>query len=141
MTPSTVTHQAPLSREFSMQEDCNAKPFPSPRDLPNPGIELGSPALQVDSLPLELSGKPEHYNKLSTSFSPFCLLLIPSFSTFSAQKFNCSSLISGENQIEHKLKYETIFSLAFLVLSPTNINMQPCCIIVHVLLETILSLN
>ena len=31
----------------------------SPADLPNPGIELGSPALQVDSLPTELSGKPQ----------------------------------------------------------------------------------
>ena len=32
-------------------------PFPSPGDLPDPGIELGSPALQVDSLPTELPGK------------------------------------------------------------------------------------
>jgi len=32
-------------------------------DLPNPGIELGSPALQVDSLPIELSGKP-HASKV-----------------------------------------------------------------------------
>ena len=31
----------------------------SPADLPNPGIELGSPALQTDSLPIELSGKPK----------------------------------------------------------------------------------
>ena len=35
-----------------------AYPFPSPADLPNPGIKPGSPALQVDSLPTELSGKP-----------------------------------------------------------------------------------
>ena len=34
------------------------KPFPSPGDLPNPGIELGSPALQADSLTTEISGKP-----------------------------------------------------------------------------------
>ena len=33
-------------------------PIPSPEDLPDPGLELGSPALQVDSLPTELSGKP-----------------------------------------------------------------------------------
>ena len=32
--------------------------FPSPRDLPNPGIEPGSPALQAGSLPTELQGKP-----------------------------------------------------------------------------------
>ena len=35
--------------------------FPSPGDLPNSGIELRSPALQVDSLPNELSGKPPEY--------------------------------------------------------------------------------
>ena len=33
-------------------------PFPSPEDLPEPGIELGSPALQADSLPFELQGSP-----------------------------------------------------------------------------------
>ena len=32
--------------------------MPSPWDLPDPGIELGSPALQMDSLPAELPGKP-----------------------------------------------------------------------------------
>ena len=32
--------------------------FPSPGDLPNPGIKLGSPALQADSLPTEPSGEP-----------------------------------------------------------------------------------
>ena len=32
--------------------------YPSPADLPDPGIELGSPVLQADSLPTELSGKP-----------------------------------------------------------------------------------
>ena len=44
--------------EFSRQEYWSGFPFPSPGDLPDPGIELGSPALQVDSLPTELSGKP-----------------------------------------------------------------------------------
>ena len=34
------------------------KPFPSPGDLPDPGIEPWSPALQADSLPAELSGNP-----------------------------------------------------------------------------------
>ena len=49
-TPRTVACQAPLSIEFSMQEYCNGLPFPSPRDLPDPGIEPGSPALQAVSL-------------------------------------------------------------------------------------------
>ena len=39
------------------QEYGSGQPFPSPVDLPDPGIEPGSPALQVDSLPTELSGK------------------------------------------------------------------------------------
>ena len=36
-------------------------PFPSPGDLPNPGVEPRSPALQADSLPTELQGKPSGY--------------------------------------------------------------------------------
>jgi len=51
VTPWTIHHQAPLSMEFSRQEYWSGLPFPSPRDLPNPGIEPGSPTLQVDSLP------------------------------------------------------------------------------------------
>ena len=44
--------------EFSRQEYWSALPFSSPGDLPNAGIEPGSPALQEDSLPAELPGKP-----------------------------------------------------------------------------------
>ena len=44
-TPWTVAHQAPLSMRFSRQEYLSGWPFLSPRDLPNPGIEPGSPAL------------------------------------------------------------------------------------------------
>ena len=47
--------------------------FPFPTDLPNPGIELGSPALQVDSLPTELSGKPPETLRVLCYHS--CLLL------------------------------------------------------------------
>ena len=43
--------------------------FASPGDLPNLGIELGSPALQVDSLPTELSGKPPTNRRLSKNIS------------------------------------------------------------------------
>ena len=49
---------APQSMEFSRQEYWSGLPFPSPEDLPNPGIEPGSPALQADALPSELLGKP-----------------------------------------------------------------------------------
>ena len=64
-TPWTVAHQAPLSMEFSRQEYWRGLPFPSPGnlpdpgiDLPDPGIEPGSPALQADTLPSELPGNP-----------------------------------------------------------------------------------
>ena len=53
VTPWTIAQQAPLSMEFSKQEYLSGLPFPSLRDLPNPGIEPGSPALQADSLPSE----------------------------------------------------------------------------------------
>ena len=55
-TPRTVAHQAPLSMAFSRQEYWSGLPFPSPGDLPNPGIKLASLALQVDSLPLRHQG-------------------------------------------------------------------------------------
>jgi len=43
---------------FSRQEYWSGMPFPSPEDIPDPRIEHGSPALQADSLPTELRGKP-----------------------------------------------------------------------------------
>ena len=49
-TPWTVAYQAPPSMGFSRQECWSGLPFPSPGDLPDPGIELGSPALQADAL-------------------------------------------------------------------------------------------
>ena len=57
-TSWTVAYQAPLSMGFSRQEYWSGLPFPSPRDLPNPGIEPGSPALQTDFLPSEPSRTP-----------------------------------------------------------------------------------
>ena len=56
-TPWSVTHQAPLSMGFSRQEYWNVLLFPPPGDLPGPGIEPGSPELQVVSLQTELPGK------------------------------------------------------------------------------------
>ena len=58
VTPWTVACQAPLSMAFSRQEYWSRLPFPSLGDLPNPGLEPRSPALQADSLPTELQGKP-----------------------------------------------------------------------------------
>ena len=47
VTSWSVAHQAPLSMEFSRQAYWSGLPFPSPWDLPDPGIELGAPALQA----------------------------------------------------------------------------------------------
>ena len=46
--------------EFSRPEYWSGLSFPSPGDLPNPGIELRSPTLQADSLPAEPQGKPKN---------------------------------------------------------------------------------
>ena len=56
-TPRTVAYQAPPSMGFSRQEYWGGLPFPSPGDLPNPGIEPGSPAFQADALTSEPPGK------------------------------------------------------------------------------------
>ena len=66
MTPWTVTHQAPLSMEFSRQEYWSELPFPIPGDPPSPGIKLGSPTLQADSVWSELPGKPMEVKYLYT---------------------------------------------------------------------------
>ena len=58
MTPWTVAYQASQSMEFSRHEYWSGWPFPSPGDLPDPGIEPGSPTLQADALPSEPPGKP-----------------------------------------------------------------------------------
>ena len=57
LTPRTVAFQAPLSTGFSRQEYYSGLLFLSPEDLPDPGIEPGSPTLQADSLPSEPPGK------------------------------------------------------------------------------------
>ena len=53
LTSRTVAHQAPLSMEFSRPEYWSRLLFPSPGDLPDPGIKLESPTLQVDSFTTE----------------------------------------------------------------------------------------
>ena len=52
-TPWTVAYQAPPTMGFSRQQSWSGLPFPSPGDLPNPGIKPRSPALQTDALPSE----------------------------------------------------------------------------------------
>ena len=59
-TPWTVAYQDPPSMGFSRQEYWSEVPFPSPGDLPNPGMESWSPVspvLQADALQTEPAGK------------------------------------------------------------------------------------
>ena len=57
-TPWTVAHRAPPSMGFSRQEYWSGLPFPSPGDLPDPGMEPRSPALQAEAL----TSEPKEYN-------------------------------------------------------------------------------
>ena len=70
-TPWTVAYQTPPSMGFSRQQYWSGLPFPSPGDLPNPGMEPGSPALQADALPSEPRGK-SLYNMNSIVFTSQC---------------------------------------------------------------------
>ena len=63
--PWTVVYQASLSMGFSRQEYWSGLPFPSPGDLPGPGIEPRSPALQADALPSEPPGKSIESKKVT----------------------------------------------------------------------------
>ena len=58
-TPWIVAYQTSLSMGFSRQEYWSGLPFPSPGDLPDPGIEPGPPALEADALTSEPPGKPQ----------------------------------------------------------------------------------
>ena len=81
MTPWTIAYQAPPSMEFSKQEYWSGLPFPSPGDLPDPAIELGSSALQADALPSESPGKPNickynfQYNQNEKYIVEVCFIL------------------------------------------------------------------
>ena len=68
-TPWTVAQQALSSMGFSRQEYWSGLPFPSPEELPDLGIEPGSPALRAGALPSEPPGKPRE-NQFQTTARP-----------------------------------------------------------------------
>ena len=65
--PMDCSSPGPPSMAFPWQEYCSGLPFPSPGDLPNPGIKPRSPELWADALPSEPPGKP--MNSLVRFFS------------------------------------------------------------------------
>ena len=94
-TPGTAALQAPLCRRFSRQEYWSGLPCLPPGDLPNPGIEPRSPALQVDSLPSELRGK-----RKNTGVGSLSLLQ----GTFPTQELNWGLLHCS--RFLHQLNYQ-----------------------------------
>ena len=69
-----IAYEAPLSMGFFWQQYWSGLPFPSPGELPDPGIESGSPAFQADALPSEPLGKPLQMGTLVNS--PACSVFI-----------------------------------------------------------------
>ena len=80
--------------EFSSQGFWSGLPFPSPGDLPDPGMKLSSPALQADSLLSEPSGKPYIYIYLSMYLNHFAAHL-------KLQNYKSTVL-----QLKNKLKFK-----------------------------------
>ena len=103
--PYGLACQAPLSMEFSRKEYWSGLPFPSPEDLPDPGIKRMSLALQADSLPSEPPGKPtikRHFCVLDFSKYKGCYGLCLYFPvTYSKeQPFNGSVFIPSKRCLQ-----------------------------------------
>ena len=93
VTTWTVARQAPLSMGFSRQEHWSGLPYPPPGDLPNSGIDLGSPALQVDSLPAELPGKPRDLQGWPIT-NQFCLYTCVQATPLTPEQSCCRSQLT-----------------------------------------------
>ena len=92
VTPRTVAHQAPLSMRLPRQKYWSELPFPTPGDLPDPGIKPVSPASQVDSSPLSYGGSP---------YEGKCL-----WKNFATGKLNLMEINSVQGQLYNSEKPE-----------------------------------
>jgi len=93
VTPWTVAYQASPSVGFSRQEFWSGLPFPSPGDLPNPGIEPRCPAMQADALPSEPQGKTLHYSRSGSKKIVLQFMSKSVLPMFSSKIFIVSGLI------------------------------------------------
>ena len=106
-TPWTVAYEAPPSMGFSRQECWSGLPFPSPGDLPDPGIEPGSPALEADALTSEPPGKIKYFTRLITSIFisllPYLIILLHNCQDYLPQRIIrwCRLCLLLEYQIKH----------------------------------------
>ena len=107
--PQTIALQAPLSLGFSRQESWSGLSFPSPGDLLDPGIEPGSPALQMDSLPSEPPGKPQLGMKqvLRDKRDEMKIRISSSYSSSSFSRSSYSRSMSGETGRAGKAKHNS----------------------------------
>ena len=97
--PWTVAYQAPPSMGFSRQECWSGLPFPSPGDLPDPGIKPRSPALQADALlsePMQKYMLNDSISRKSLGYMNKCTqrLLIQGFNDKLEEGFQCNNLWS-----------------------------------------------
>ena len=106
--PWTIARQAPLSMGLSRQEYWSGLPFPSPRDLPDSGIEPRSPALQADSLPTELQGKPHFSISPSNEYSGLIPFRIDWFDLLAVQG-SLKSLLQLQNSKASILRCSAFF--------------------------------
>ena len=123
-TPWTVACQTPPSMGFSRQEYCSGLPFPSPRDLPDPGIEPRSPTLQADFLPTEPQGKPgwlgkspkflrtENYNQSSVQL----LSHVQLFATPWTPACQASLSIANSQNLPKLMSTESVMPSNYLIL-------------------------
>ena len=85
-----LARQGPLSTGFSRQVYHSGLPFPCPGDLPDPGIEARSLALQADSLSTELSGNSHKYSYTSQILTKVVLVVQDAFLLASSEKSSLS---------------------------------------------------
>ena len=98
----TVAYQAPPSMGFSRQEYWSGLPFPSPGDLPDPGTEPRSPALEADALTSEPPGKL----KVDVFWELSCFFYIP---------MDVGNLIPGSSAFSKSSLYIWKFSVHVLL--------------------------
>ena len=111
----TVPHQDPLSMEFSRQEYWSGLPFPSPGDLPDPGIQPRSPTSQVDSLPFEPSGKPPHNSIYLSSVQFSCSVMSDSCNPMTAVCHASLSITNSQSLLE-LMSIELVMPFSHLIL-------------------------
>ena len=123
VTQSCLTLCYPMDytvMEFSRPEYWSGKPFPSPGDLSNPGMEPRSPALQADSLPAEPQGKSKNTGVVSLSlffFLSFFFLSLLQW-IFPSQKSNWG--LPHCRQILYQLSYQGSYHMGALITLPLD---------------------